>query len=98
MLCLHGLWVPLDSVVCMSHTRDESVEAHVGRVDRALAGEQQSIVQKAAKCAAEEGSYHGNLHVCQSDWTASAFKQEWIGAYPEVVVAGCPDLVAVPYK
>jgi hypothetical protein len=63
LLRLHGLWIPLDAIVRMSHTRDESVESHVRRVDGTLAGEQQRIVQEASECTSKERRYHWNLRM-----------------------------------
>lgn len=44
----------------MSHSRNEAVKAQIWRIDRALAGEEEKIVQEAAECAAKERSNHRN--------------------------------------
>lgn len=41
----------------------ETLEAHPRRVDGALAGVDEDVVQETAKGAADEGGHHGNLRI-----------------------------------
>lgn len=63
LLRLHRLRIPLNPIERMPHTRNETVQTHVRRVDRAFAREQQRVVEEAAERAAEEGGDHGDLCV-----------------------------------
>lgn len=58
---LHGLWIPFNSIIGVSHAGDKAIKPHVRSIDGAFAGEQECVVQEATESAAHERRHHWNL-------------------------------------